>query len=147
MQFLQGLQQAYDKLMSELEDKTVTRPPTSKRRLHRTYRLIGSLIAGTAVAIGIGITVGNWPPSRPVPLEPGYLSIKSMPEGAIVLLKDRSFIGVTPTRVNLSPGKYQLLFKKNGYRDYEASIEVKPDLDIPMNVTLQKDNSGGAHLR
>ncbi len=113
-------------------------PPLAGKGWLGKYRvwLIGA-VGIVVVSIGITVLVPVIQPTA----RPGYLSIRSMPEGAIVLLKDKSFIGVTPARVDIPPGKYQLLLKKNGYRDYEASIEVKPEIDISVNATLQEDKS------
>jgi serine/threonine protein kinase len=68
----------------------------------------------------------------------GYLDIKSSPESALVLLKDKSFIGVTPIKTDLPSGKYTLIFKKNGYGEEVTQVEVQPGIELPINIELKK---------
>jgi len=72
---------------------------------------------------------------------PGYLNINSSPEAALVLLKDKSFIGVTPIKTDLPSGKYTLVFKKNGYGEEENQVEVQPGIELPIKIELQKKDS------
>jgi serine/threonine protein kinase len=73
--------------------------------------------------------------------ELGYLNIQSSPEAALVLLKDKSFIGITPIKTDLPSGKYTLVFKKNGYKEEENQVEIQPGIDLPINIELKKSGS------
>ena len=66
----------------------------------------------------------------------GSIEIKSKPPGAVVLLDNETPVGLTPITVNLPPGKYQLLLKKEGFHELEASIDVETASEIPLDVRL-----------
>lgn len=68
----------------------------------------------------------------------GYLTIQSSPEAALVLLKDKSFIGITPIKIDLPSGKYTLVFLKKGYGEEETQVEIQPGTDLPVYVELKK---------
>ncbi len=80
-----------------------------------------------------------WLPFNPDSTDVGYLYIKSTPPGAVVLTQDRAFLGVTPTTVDLSPAKYQLVLQKKGYLEKNLDVELKSGNTIPLDVTLQKN--------
>jgi serine/threonine protein kinase len=108
--------------------------------IHGYKKSSDSAIAG----IETGVTVGN--SGNPIPdqstgLEVGYLNIQSSPEAALVLLKDKSFIGITPIKTDLPSGKYTLVFRKNGYGEEEAQVEVQPGKELPITVELPKKDT------
>jgi PEGA domain len=74
----------------------------------------------------------------------GILNIKSSPEAALVLLKDRSFIGITPIKTDLPSGKYTLVFKKKGYKEEESQVEIQPGIELPIRIELQKKDSSNS---
>jgi len=53
----------------------------------------------------------------------GYIVASSHPQGATILL-DGEPVGVTPSAIEVSPGNHQIIIAKDGYRRWEAWVEV-----------------------
>lgn len=138
IEFLEALRQAFGKHTDSDNDATVI--PSEPRDQHepRKHLVARGMLAGVAVLLVGGALWRMLPPSSGV----GYLSVISDPAGAVVLLDNGQLLGVTPTSVQLSPGEYQIVLKKDGYHDLEASIEVRRAAEIPVAVTLNKIESG-----
>ena len=58
------------------------------------------------------------------------------PPGAVIMV-DNEFMGVTPNKFKLAPGNYQLILKKEGFHELEASLEVEADGTLDLNVSLE----------
>ncbi|MCK5295788.1 MAG: serine/threonine protein kinase, partial [Alphaproteobacteria bacterium] len=84
------------------------------------------------------------PVHKPEPVKPyeppGFVMVMTEPNGAVVMLNDgeRSFLGVTPKEIELSPGEYDFIIEKQGYHTEEASIEIESEARIPFKVKLMK---------
>lgn len=129
MEFLEALRTAD-------EDRTLPRPlpaagSTAPKR--RTYLWVAPACGG---AVAVAVALWLWP--TPPPPAPGNVILRSDPVGAVVTLANGEFVGITPTRVQLAPGQYQIVLKKEGYRDLAASVEVDSATDIPVELTLHK---------
>ena len=68
----------------------------------------------------------------------GAVEVTSEPSGAVVMIDDQKFMGVTPVRVTLSPGQHHFMLTKDGYHPLEASIDVEASARIPFDVKLAK---------
>ncbi|MEE9395658.1 MAG: serine/threonine-protein kinase [Methylococcales bacterium] len=66
----------------------------------------------------------------------GSIEVKSTPSGVMVLLNNSTLLGTTPLTVDLPPGQYNILLNKEGFHGFEASIEIKSETKIPLNVVL-----------
>ncbi len=73
------------------------------------------------------------PPSSPV----GYVMIESVPADAEILL-DGEARGSTPLSVEIAAGDHHIVLKKQGYRHWEAWIQVKESEKVPLKPKLVK---------
>lgn len=83
---------------------------------------------------------------------PGFLVIMTRPTGASVFLKtmpaDHSepplsmkigkgeFMGKTPLQIDLIPGPYEIIIRKDGYHEVPAGIDITAGAHIPLAVDL-----------
>ena len=76
----------------------------------------------------------------PEPSPTGEIRISSSPQGAKVFLNGKYSDRDTPTRLSgLSPGKYQLTLKKEGYEVWEGEVTVGASESLDLSgVTLQE---------
>ncbi len=72
-------------------------------------------------------------------LEPveGVLRVNSEPSGAEVYINGEHS-GKTPLSIELSPGRYNVTLKKEGYREYTTRVEVKAGEITSINAKLEK---------
>ncbi|MBZ5720999.1 MAG: PEGA domain-containing protein [Acidobacteriia bacterium] len=70
-----------------------------------------------------------------VPAAVGKVSVSSNPTGADIEI-DGSFVGTTPSMVELPPGEHQIAIKKSGYQPWQrkmkimsGAINLSPDLE------------------
>jgi serine/threonine-protein kinase len=118
---------------------TTTRGPTKMPLL-----LAGAGVA-VAVAIGLfsmssGVSTPPHPvvatPGQPSAQSPGWIKAESDPTGAVVVVDNGGFGGVTPARLELSAGSHQLKIHKEGFRDWDANVEVEAGQELPLSVSL-----------
>jgi len=75
-------------------------------------------------------------PEAPKPQSSPKLSISSIPDGADIEV-DGSFMGNTPSAVELSPGEHTVSVKKSGYKPWERKIKLTGG-EIKLNAELEK---------
>jgi hypothetical protein len=63
---------------------------------------------------------------------------QSIPEGAEIYLNDK-LIGMTPTRLSLSPGEYRVAFRKAGYKEYRREFALFPRSDVTVVTEMDKE--------
>ncbi len=68
----------------------------------------------------------------------GFLKVSSEPEGAVLLSGSGDFLGITPERIELKAGHHQIIFRKDGYQDFTAEIDMEANVDIPFHANLIK---------
>ncbi len=64
------------------------------------------------------------------------VTVASTPEGADIEI-DGSFVGNTPSSIDVTPGEHQVSIKKSGYRDWTRKLKVSGG-DIKLNAELEK---------
>ena len=64
------------------------------------------------------------------------VSVASTPEGADIEI-DGSFVGNTPSSIDVAPGDHQVAVKKSGYKDWTRKLKVSGG-DITLNAELEK---------
>lgn len=69
----------------------------------------------------------------------GILVVSSSPDGAKIFLNDK-FYGATNSNINLSPGKYFLEIKKDGYTTWQKQITIKGEIVIKVDALLYLKN-------
>lgn len=105
------------------------------------------LAAGAALVVLAGLWLGMrgddaaipQPVAEPVaqvPHDAGWLQVDSVPSGAVLTLDHGAFAGVTPTRLALPAGAHHLRARKEGFQDWEATIEIAAGEEIPLQLTL-----------
>ena len=66
----------------------------------------------------------------------GFVNAVSTPPGAVILV-DGGFMDVTPSKIELPVGEYQLVLKKDGFHDLKASLEVTSEETVDLDVELE----------
>jgi hypothetical protein len=65
------------------------------------------------------------------------LSIASAPDGADIEI-DGSFVGNTPSDVQVSEGDHVVTVKKSGFKDWERKLKVSAGSNVHLNAELEK---------
>jgi PEGA domain-containing protein len=75
--------------------------------------------------------------SKTAPAMTGRLSVLSVPDGADIEL-DGSFVGNTPSDVQVSEGDHTVSVKKAGFRDWERKLKVSNGSSVHLSAQLDK---------
>lgn len=67
----------------------------------------------------------------------GKLSIASFPDSADIEI-DGSFVGNTPSDVQVAEGDHTITVKKAGFKDWERKMKVRGGSNIHLNAELEK---------
>jgi len=67
----------------------------------------------------------------------GKLSVVSIPDGADIEI-DGSFVGNTPSDVQLTEGDHTVKVKKTGFKDWERTLKVSGGSSVHLNAELEK---------
>jgi hypothetical protein len=65
------------------------------------------------------------------------VSLESNPAGADVEV-DGSFVGNTPSDVQLTEGEHTITVKKAGYKDWERKLKVSAGNSVHLSADLEK---------
>jgi len=79
--------------------------------------------------------------ATPVPLaQPGSSSLvlSSVPEGAEILL-DNLLVGMTPSRLTITAGSHKIVFRKQGFKEYQREFTALKDSDLTVSAELEKE--------
>jgi serine/threonine protein kinase len=141
-EFLATLSLAKKNWLALLDDKTVIQPHPAGKGQHKPKRnkavAFGILAVMAAIAGGVSLWKLTALQTSAAQQKPGLLAISSEPQAVLVLLANKAFIGVTPTKVELAQGKYQLLFRKDGYYDYEKQVDINSEDKVTVTAVLQQ---------
>jgi hypothetical protein len=81
------------------------------------------------------------PVAAPVPVpaavSTGKLSVASVPDGADIEV-DGSFVGNTPSDVQVAEGEHTVAVKKVGFKDWERKLKVSGGSSVHLNAELEK---------
>jgi len=67
----------------------------------------------------------------------GKLSVASVPDGADVEV-DGSFVGNTPSDLQVAEGEHTVTVKKSGFKDWERKLKVTGGSSVHLNAELEK---------
>jgi len=67
----------------------------------------------------------------------GKLSVASVPDGADIEV-DGSFVGNTPSDVQVAEGEHTVSVKKAGFKDWERKLKVSGGSSVHLNAELEK---------
>jgi PEGA domain-containing protein len=67
----------------------------------------------------------------------GKLSLASVPDGADIEV-DGSFVGNTPSDVQVTEGEHTVTVKKTGFKDWERKLKVTGGSSVHLNADLEK---------
>ena len=73
----------------------------------------------------------------PVGASTGKLSLASSPDGADIEV-DGSFVGNTPSDVQVTEGEHTVSVKKAGFKDWERKLKVTGGSSVHLNAALEK---------
>jgi hypothetical protein len=71
------------------------------------------------------------------PASAGKLSLSSIPDGADIEV-DGSFVGNTPSDVQVAEGEHTVAVKKSGYKDWQRTLKVSGGSSVHLNAELEK---------
>jgi hypothetical protein len=70
-------------------------------------------------------------------LSTGKLSVTSLPDGADIEV-DGSFVGNTPSDVQVADGEHAITVKKMGFKNWERKLKVSSGSNVHLNAELEK---------
>ncbi len=73
----------------------------------------------------------------PPELQKHRITVASLPDNADIEV-DGSFVGNTPSGVDLTPGQHKIVVKKNGYTPWERTINISGG-DVHVTAELEKN--------
>jgi hypothetical protein len=76
-------------------------------------------------------------PSPLSAVQTGKLSLSSLPDGADIEV-DGSFVGNTPSDVQVGEGDHTVTVKKAGFKDWERKLKVTSGSSVHLNAELEK---------
>ncbi len=75
--------------------------------------------------------------AAPAAVLTGRLSLASVPDGADIEV-DGSFVGNTPSDVQVAEGSHTVTVKKPGFKDWERTLKVSGGSSVHLNAELEK---------
>jgi hypothetical protein len=73
----------------------------------------------------------------PIPAATGKISLASTPDGADIEL-DGSFVGNTPSDLQVAEGEHTIAVKKSGFKDWQRTMKVSSGSNVHLNAELEK---------
>ena len=87
----------------------------------------------------ISVTLGKPSISINTPVQPGSMDLRSVPDGASVVMGEK-YLGKTPMSVSdLSPGTYDVIFSQFGYQKFSTRVPVESGRITEVSATLVPD--------
>ena len=87
----------------------------------------------------ISVTLGKPSISINTPVQPGSMDLRSVPDGASVVIGEK-YLGKTPMSVSdLSPGTYDVIFSQFGYQKFSTRVPVEAGRITEVAATLVPD--------
>ena len=87
----------------------------------------------------ISVTLGKPSISINTPVQPGSMDLRSVPDGASVVMGEK-YLGKTPMKVSdLSPGTYDVIFSQLGYQKFSTLVPVEAGKITEVSATLVPD--------
>jgi hypothetical protein len=77
------------------------------------------------------------PVSAPAAAPTGKLSVGSVPDGADIEV-DGSFVGNTPSDVQVGEGDHFVTVKKAGFKDWERKLKITGGSSVHLNAEMEK---------
>jgi hypothetical protein len=75
--------------------------------------------------------------ATPATASMGKVSVASAPDGADIEV-DGSFVGNTPSDVQVTEGEHTVAVKKKGFKDWERKLKVSGGSSVHLNAELEK---------
>ena len=75
--------------------------------------------------------------AAPSAMSTGKLTVTSLPDGADIEV-DGSFVGDTPSDVQVAEGEHTVSVKKTGFKDWERKLKVSGGSSVHLNAELEK---------
>jgi PEGA domain len=101
----------------------------------------GSAMRADAAAARIKSVAAAQPPvaatPAPVAASTGKLSLVSVPDGADIEV-DGSFVGNTPSDVQILEGEHSVSVKKAGFKNWERKLKVTAGSSVRLTAELEK---------
>jgi hypothetical protein len=78
--------------------------------------------------------------TTPTAVATGKLLLASTPDGADIEI-DGSFVGNTPSDVEVAEGSHTIAIKKAGFKDWQRSLKVSAGSNVHLNAELEKSGN------
>lgn len=101
-----------------------------------THRII-EVIAGETASLNVELTAIEETPAPTAVQAVGALSIKTIPEGATIVFRGKSYISNTIVQ-EIPVGEYEILVTQTGYEDTSDKVSIEKDKPTTFERTLQR---------
>jgi hypothetical protein len=92
----------------------------------------------------ISVTLGKPSISINTPVQPGSMDLRSVPDGASVVMGEK-YLGKTPMKISdISPGTYDVIFSQFGYQKFSTRVPVEAGRITEVSATLVPDTGAFA---
>ncbi|MGC2246310.1 MAG: PEGA domain-containing protein [Terriglobales bacterium] len=108
----------------------------------------GDVMRAAALAAQAKTASPSSAPATPAPVAPppsvtpstGKISVASVPDGADIEV-DGSFVGNTPSDVQVADGEHTVAVKKAGFKDWERKLKVSAGSNVHLNAALEQSGT------
>jgi hypothetical protein len=83
-------------------------------------------------------------PSPPPSEEPCDVVVKSIPEGAEILL-DGKYVGHTPSTLRVAAGEHTIAVRRSGFLLWQRTLAVIAGANVTVNASLRGERKGLSH--
>jgi hypothetical protein len=102
----------------------------------RAATLAAAADTNTPAAAPQGVTVTSTSAAPPI-VGTARLSVASVPDSADIEV-DGTFVGNTPSDVQVAEGEHTIVLKKTGFKDWERKLKVSGGNNVHLNADLEK---------
>jgi hypothetical protein len=106
--------------------------------INKDWVVHGSAMLDAAAAAAQPKAVGVQPISTATAASTAKLSVGSVPDGADIEV-DGSFVGNTPSDIDLAAGDHMISIKKVGFKDWSKNVKVSAGSNIHIHPELEKN--------
>lgn len=132
---LQGHKRDYRAILLALQ--VATGAPVSVAERERKFLAVGTVVVKPEEVKTAEVAEASQEGHKEATSEQGVCLVSSTPPSAKIWV-DGDFVGNTPSRLSLAPGKHRVRISLEGYDDWEREVTVLPNSVVELNLVLQR---------